>query len=269
LVFFLASTLAWLRWGKTNKREDLLRTWLLALGVVNLAGVTIELTQHLVGRDASVSDLFLNNVGCVVALAFGTRCQAPTAGWRIPVLRGAALALLAWALVPLYAALSDEYSAARAFPVLADFETPFQLSRWESDVELSVERVHVRFGEGAMRVPLSTDLYSTAGLRYFRGDWSGANSLAFCIYNPDPEPLELVLRVHDEWHDKHGQSYDERFNRAFTVENGWNDILVPISDIEAGPRNRRLNIRQIRGLSIFSVELPSPRTIVIDQLELR
>jgi hypothetical protein len=172
-------------------------------------------------------------------------------------------------LVPLIAALSDEFSASQAFPVLADFETPFQLSRWGSDVELSIEREFVRRGSGAMRVPLSTARYSTAGLQYFPGDWSAASSLAFSIYNPEPEPLDLVLRVHDEWHDTHGQSYHERFNQSFTIQSGWNDLIFPISDIEAGPRERMLNMSEIRGLSIFSVELPAPRTIVIDQLELR
>jgi hypothetical protein len=89
------------------------------------------------------------------------------------------------------------------------------------------------------------------------------------IFNPDPEPLQLVLRVHDEWHDKHEQSYDERFNTSFTVVTGWNDLVFPMSDIENGPRYRTLNLSEIRGLSIFSVELPAPRTIFIDQLELR
>jgi len=178
-------------------------------------------------------------------------------------------ALLIWAFTPLASAISDEYSASRAFPILADFETPFQLSRWESDVELSLEREIVREGTGAMRVPLSTARYSTASLQYFEGDWTGSSALAASIFNPDSEPLEIVLRVHDASHDERGQRYDDRFNTTFTLVTGWNDISMSIVYIANGPRSRTMNMEEIRGLSFFSVDLPSPRTIIIDQVELR
>lgn len=269
LVFFFLATAVWLQWDTSGEQRPTVRTWVLALGMVNLAGCLIEGAQYVLGRSPSISDLFLNNVGTILALTFVSLRRSSARSWRTAALFGAALALLAWSLIPILAALSDEYSASRAFPVLSDFETPFQISRWTSDVELSIEREHVRYGNGAMRVPLSTERYSTASLKYFPSDWSGASSLAVSIFNPDPEPLELHLRVHDRWHDDHGQSYDERFNRSFTVLTGWNDLVFPMSDIENGPRYRTLNLSEIRGLSIFSVELPSPRTIFIDQLELR
>ncbi len=269
LVFFFAATAVWLYWRRQSESAPGVRTWILVLVVVNLAGFAIEGTQHLLGRDAAATDLLLNNVGSLVALAlFAIRRDKPSLR-TVSVLRGAALALLLWSLVPLIAALSDELSASKAFPVLADFETPFQLSRWESDVPLSLERGIVRHGKGAMRVPLSTALYSTASLVYFPGDWRGTTAFAASIFNPESEPLELVLRVHDEWHDEHGQSYYERFNTTLKISTGWNDISVPIADILNGPSSRIMDVERIAGLSFFSVELPSPRTIIIDQVELR
>jgi hypothetical protein len=128
LAFFLVATVAWLRWGRPEAHRDGARTWVLALVAVNVAGVVIEGSQYLVGRSASASDLFLNNVGAFVALSLFAVRTGTTRELKVTMLRGAALALLIWSLVPLYAALSDEYSASKAFPVLADFETPFQLS---------------------------------------------------------------------------------------------------------------------------------------------
>jgi len=269
LAFFLAATLAWLTWRGKGTRSSFLRTWLLVLVTVNLAGCAIEGIQSLIGRSPSLSDLFLNNVGALIALGYRAVDRESSAPWKLRLLRGTVFALLIWAFTPLASAISDEYSASRAFPILADFETPFQLSRWESDVELSLEREIVREGTGAMRVPLSTARYSTASLQYFEGDWTGSSALAASIFNPDSEPLEIVLRVHDASHDERGQRYDDRFNTTFTLVTGWNDISMSIVYIANGPRSRTMNMEEIRGLSFFSVDLPSPRTIIIDQVELR
>lgn len=268
LLFFLFATLAWLRWDRNGAHWSNLRTWAFTLMVVNLTGLLIEGAQHVLGRDASASDLFLDNVGAVVALAFFARCKDAPTNLKV-VLRGMAVALLVWSLVPFFAALSDEFSASRSFPMLSDFETPFQLSRWESDVVLSFENDTVRKGDGALRVPLSTARYSTASLQYFPGDWSGTSLLAASVFNPDREPLELVIRVHDRWHDEHGMRYDDRFNRRFVISTGWNDLEIPVSDIASAPRERSMDLTKIEGLSFFSVELPRPRTIFIDQVELR
>jgi len=269
VAFFFAATLAWIKWGWSSRSGSYVRLWVLALGCVTVIGICVEGMQALFGRSAALSDLFRNLVGAVLALAFWGVGGKWKATWMRPALRSVALLILVVALSPLAVALSDEISASRTFPVLSDFETPFQLSRWTSDVVLTIERNTVREGDGALKVPLSTARYSTASLQYFPGDWSGTSLLEASIFNPDERPLELVIRVNDEWHDKHGMRYDDRFNRVFTIAAGWNYLAIPIADIVAAPRDRAMDLTRIEGLSFFTVELPEPRTIFIDQVALR
>ena len=269
VAFFFAATVVWIKWGWRDKARSSFRLWAIVLMCVALIGLGIEGVQAMLGRSAEPSDLLRNLVGAVLALTLLGIDRSRFSGWMLTAIRAVAVLLLLGALSPLFVALSDEISAARAFPVLSDFETPFQLSRWESDVVLSVEKDIVREGTGALRVPLSTARYSTASLEYFPGDWRDASVLLASVFNPDQHPLELVLRVHDDWHDEHGQSYSVRFNTVFTITSGWNDLRVPLSDIKAGPRDREMDMSQIAGLSFFTVELATPRTIFIDQLELR
>jgi len=269
VAFFFAATVVWIKWGWRSKTESSVRLWSLVLVCVTLIGLGVEVVQVLLGRSGDFSDLLRNIVGAVLALAFLGTDVTRQARWTQTALRAAALLLLLGAVSPLFLALSDEISASRAFPVLADFETPFQLSRWDSDVVLSVERDTVREGAGALRVPLSTARYSKASLEFFPGNWSGASVLLASVFNPDPQALTLNLRVHDEWHDEHGQSYADRFNSKFTITAVWNDLRIQISDIEVGPRDRVMDLSKIAGLSFFTVELAEPRTIFIDQVVLR
>ncbi|MFC1639136.1 hypothetical protein ACFL3B_00045 [Gemmatimonadota bacterium] len=269
VAFFFAATLVFIKWGWRAKAGSYVRLWALTVAGVTLIGLGVEGMQAQLGRSAEPSDLLRNLVGAVLALAFFGTDGTRLARWMLTASRAAAILLLLGAVSPLVVALSDEIAASRAFPVLSDFETPFQLSRWESDVVLSVERNTVRAGTGALRVPLSTARYSKASLEFFPGDWSGASVLLASVFNPDTRAMPLNVRVHDEWHDEHGQSYADRFNSVFTITAGWNDLRIPLSEIAAGPRERMMDLSQIAGLSFFTVELPEPRTIFIDQVELR
>jgi hypothetical protein len=63
--------------------------------------------------------------------------------------------------------------------------------------------------------------------------------------------------------------YDDRFNRLFVITTGWNDLEIPMSEIASAPRGRTMDLTRIEGLSFFTVDLERPRTIFIDQVELR
>lgn len=269
VVFFFAATVVWIKWGRRGTVGNSVRGWVVVLASVAVIGLGIEGVQVLIGRSGEFSDLLRNLVGTVLALAFFAPDGGLQVGWARTTVRVVAMVLLIVASVPLLVALADEISASRAFPVLADFETPFQLSRWESDGTLSVERDIVRNGRRALKVPLSTARYSKVNLQFFPGDWSQVSVLLASVYNPHPDPLDLNLRIHDEWHDKHGQRYSDRFNRVFTISSGWSDLMIPIDDIATGPTDRLMDLSKIAGLSFFTVELTEPRTIIIDEVALR
>jgi hypothetical protein len=269
VVLFFLMALVWIRSQEAPSNRSDLRMWCEILIAAAVLGIGIETVQSLVGRSREVGDVWRTVLGASLALAFGSPSGRHRALWIRLSARLATATLLLTALLPLARALMDERAASRAFPVLADFETPFQLDRWESDVDLSIETEIVRDGSGALRIPFSTERYSRASLKHFPGYWRGRVALRASIFNPGPDPLTLHLRVHDIWYIDLGQSYAQRFNRRFDLNSGWNDLEVSLADIAAGPAKRTLDLERIRGLSFFTIDLPQPRAIVLDQLELR
>ena len=72
---------------------------------------------------------------------------------------------------PVYQSLDDEWVARKQFPVLADFETPFEQTRFSDVHQVQREQNIVRHGRYALRVQLSTVHYSGISLFYFPHDW--------------------------------------------------------------------------------------------------
>jgi VanZ family protein len=152
------------------------RTFALVFILVFAVGLVVELLQmQSGGRTPDPADLVRNQLGCLLAFAL----FAPP-DWRwTRLLRLGVAVLLVLALWPLSRALIDETLAARQFPVLADFETPFETRRWVHPSQLHTQSGTVRHGERAARVQLTTARYSGVSLFHFPGDWRGYRWLRF------------------------------------------------------------------------------------------
>ena len=158
--------------------------------------------------------------------------------------------------------------AENQFPVLSDFETPFEIDRWAGDAEFVADRSMAFHGKSSLKVQLNTSTYSGVGLKYFLRDWQGYRVIEFSIYNPSSEPLKMICRVHDRQHTRGPELYEDRFNRSYLLTKGWNPIAIDLEEIARAPKNRRMNMSQIQGISIFAVQLPQPRIIHLDYIRL-
>ena len=241
------------------------RTFALVFALVFAVGLVVELLQmQSGGRTPDVADLVRNQLGCLLAFAL----FAPS-GWRwTRPLRLGVAGLLVLALWPLSRALIDETLAARQFPVLADFETPFETWRWVHPSQLRTQSGIVRHGERAARVQLTTARYSGVSLFHFPGDWRGYRWLRFSVYNPREEPLELNCRIHDARHREHRNEFHDRFNQQFRLQQGWNDLVVDLDRVRTAPRGRSMDLGRIEGFGLFVVQQPRPLTIVLDHVVL-
>lgn len=92
--------------------------------------------------------------------------------------------------------------------------------------------------------------------------------LKFRVYNPISEPLEITCRVHDWQHIRGPELYSDRFNQAYQLNQGWNSIKIDFKELSNAPESRRMDISQIQGVGIFSVQLPQPRIIYLDYIRL-
>nr|WP_240193590.1 VanZ family protein [Desulfobulbus alkaliphilus] len=237
--------------------------------VVFLVGLLVEYLQLLVnGRAPDPFDLLRNQLGCLLAFALVTRPPLFSRHrWQV-LFRGVVLVLLAITLWPLTKAVFDERLAVAQFPVLSDFETPFERFRWMDPRQLREEKEQVRHGRKSVRVQLSTAKYSGVSLFHFPGDWRGYQTLHFSVYNPLTENLELHCRVHDLLHRTSGAGFHDRFNQRFSLAPGWNDLVVSLEAVKNAPRERSMDMSRIHGFGLFVVQQPDPLALYLDHVYL-
>jgi len=232
-------------------------------------GFAIELVQ--LGPDnrtPDLADIIRNFVGCLFAFAFLAPSRSTLPKRNLRLLQGITILALLIEFFPLTKALIDEEIAREQFPVLADFETPFESDRWTGGAKISIDHETARHGKSSLLIRLTTAQYSGVALKYFPGDWRGYSLLQFSVFNPSSAPLSVVCRAHDSLHFKNGGEYNDRFNKSFVIDPGWNDIEIPLENIANAPKNRQIEMSEIQGLGIFTVRLPKPKTIKIDYLRL-
>jgi len=250
------------------RRVSLLRQWATVLAFCIVAGGVTEGIQSVSGGDASIGDFVRDILGGVLALCW---CRPALTG--LPrsmrhLARGASLSLLLVALLPLIVSASDEWMARVRFPVLSDFETPFEADRWESDARFAIDRSEASHGEASLRVDMDTSLYSGVALVHFPRNWTGYRYFRMEVLNPSPDQVDLNCRLHDGQHERRGPTYTDRYNTAFRLRPGWNSLRIDLADVARAPAGRRMDMADIRGLIVFCSRLPAPHTIFIDDVRL-
>ncbi len=220
------------------------------------------------GNDKMFSwlDVFRDVSGGSVVLCWRMAYSATRLKIRFLIVLGTGLVLLN--LLPIGMVAFDVYSAYKSFPLLAGFESRFELERWAGDASLRQDDFVAIQGKYSAKVELTTKQYSGVSLHYFPGDWSGWNRLVFSVYNPGAL-LELHYRVHDNLHRGDNQTYDNRFNGSTVLQSGWNEVIISMDDILNGPRGRQMDLTKIRGFGIFVIRQSENRTIYLDNVCLR
>ena len=233
---------------------------------VFIAGIAVEgLQMCFDGRTSDIQDVLRNQLGCLLTLAFvDTGRKKLSRKVRLP-LQGSVVVLVVAAMFPLGRAAIDECIALKQFPLLSDFETPFEKGRWQEREYLSVSSDVARYGEHSLKVQLTTETYSGVGLVYFPGNWEGFENLYISVFLNEEGPLDLVCRVHDS---HHSNEYTDRFNKKFILVKGWNDLVISLTDIQRAPVNRQMDMSTIENLKLFVVRQKKEKIIYIDRVYL-
>jgi len=257
ILFFLLVLLAWdgrplarLRWPAR----------LAVVGVLMLAlGAGIEVVQGLTGRDAQLRDVAADMAGAAIGLALLAALRGPGRAARAAA-AGSGLLLLVVVLWPLARTALDSLAAWRSFPVLSDFETPWETDRWRPHrAELRLDAACARHGRAGLRIRYLPGRYPTVTLKDFPADWRAWQALSFSLYNPGDRPLPMELKVYDRAHHGGRGGWADRFNRELQVAPGWTDWRIPLSEIRSAPAGREMDMSQIDSLSLF---VHSPRVAV-------
>ncbi len=245
--------------------RPILTKFFFLLVIVGLA-CGIEFLQTLSpDRESSLQDILLGLAGGVLVLLWKSFGRVRTAG---KIILGSCWAgIIIICLLPLLLTLYDEFRAWRDFPILADFESSLELSRWENKDSIKRVREPVKHGDFALKVSLTTTKYSGIEMRYLPQNWTTARALTFSVHNPGEEVV-LHFRIHDWKHQGEDQQYTNRLNGRTNLASGWNTITVPIEEIVNGPKDRQMDLAHIRGLGFFVVEQPHERVLYFDEVQL-
>ena len=219
-------------------------------------------------RTADIFDVIRDLVGTLVAISFFAPTNKTAPKPYLRTIQILTIFMVVFAVFPFVKAFSDEFLARNHFPVLSDFETPFEIDRWTGDAKLSIDdAVHFN-GGSSLKVALNTSKYSGAILKYFPGNWSNYKYLRLNIFNPRKEPLKIICRIHDRRHTDGNQAYDDRFNKNYVLNDGWNLIEIPLKEVVNAPKDRKLNLKEVQEIGIFVYRLPRPWVIYIDNVSL-
>jgi VanZ family protein len=266
LLFFVWGSLL-LTW-KPVREAPPARQWGIAILFCVVGGVVTEGIQFLVGGDASLGDLLRDQVGGVIALSWVSPSSHILSRGRRRMVRGLSVVLLLVASLPLAVAVADEGIARAQFPLLADFETPFEKDRWEGGARASVDRSVSRHGNASLRVEMEPSLYSGISLVYFPRNWKNYHFLRLEVFNPASEEIPITCRIHDRRHEEGEQAYEDRFNRTLLLRPGWNGLGIDLSEVAGAPHSRKMDLGEIRGLGLFATKLSAPRTVFVDYVRL-
>jgi VanZ family protein len=264
LAFFML-----MGWGLSRlpdlARRPFLYQFLIITCAVLLVGGMIELIQPYFGRTASWRDLGIDLLGGLIGIMFLAPSRRSLSREHLACGQIAVVAVGIMVFYGPIVTLWDIRQASKEFPVLGDFETCLETRRWSSgEIDKGIDR----HGESSLKVSLGTGKYAGTTLERSFGDWRGYSTFAFSIYNPDPGPLVITVSIRDEEHFRRGGEYHDRFNRVFTIEQGWNDVYIPIADIENAPSARRLELNHLSEVVIFTVDPPAPRVMYLDYVRL-
>jgi hypothetical protein len=247
--------------------------YLTVFGVAILLGLMTEIAQRYTGRDASSTDLMTDALGAagflLVFAVFDRAHRQPVRARPMLVVSGiAAFVLLCWPLVLAARAYVDR---ARGFPLIVDFTegigTPFiSAHNSRADVVSVPERWAAAEGEQALRIELAGTDWPGIEIAEPAPNWMGRRNLAIELINPRPFVLGISMRIDDR---KHNYEFDDRYNASFELPPLERTTLrIPIEEIEAAPRSRTLDLRNVARILIFRREALSGETIYLVRAKL-
>jgi hypothetical protein len=225
-------------------------------------GFLSEVIQMPLARDASWEDVAADAVGTILALAVYAFFEGRSRfhrGHRVVA------ALVACVCVAIYVLPIVRMARAYVhrngeFPVLADFHSRIELY-WT--VSIGVNRQIV---DDALDVDLVAESFPGVSFHEPVPDWRGYQTLVVDVENPDPEPLNLGLRVHDRLHKR---AFSDRYNRHFELAPRERRTLkIPLEDIRHGPRNRLMDMAHIADVTLFRGAPKGSRKLRIYSLRL-
>jgi len=265
-LFFLGWHLLYLLHQRLSS-FDFFRQLAFLLGATLVGSGVVEGMQGFIaGKSLSMGDILGDVAGAMLYLSFRYKRQ-----WaRYFPLHGMALLLAGIVFWPFFCSLFDEILARHQFPLLADFETPFEKSRFEGKSGSGARSDEQAFhGRHSLRLSLRPGPWSGMTLKYFPSDWQGYIHLHFSVFNPNEQPVSLEVWIRDTVHEQGKKPYNDLFSRIIDVPAGsWTEVRISLDEVQQGPHGREMDLGQITGIGFFVDKEKNPLTLYLDTIRL-
>jgi len=150
--------------------------------------------------------------------------------------------------------------------LLCDFEAESELDQfcWRCGQLFSLSGEHATHGRRALRLWMAPARHTGLLSGVARRDWSGFRALCLDVYNPQPQPLQLTVRIDDRpWR----PPYCDRYERPFSLAPGPNLVRIPLETLVTSGTGRPLELSNI-WLFYLYLHLESPTVLYLDYLRL-
>ncbi|MBV1871171.1 MAG: VanZ family protein [Gammaproteobacteria bacterium] len=257
-----------------NKKLTVLKYF----GSIVVLGMVIEIVQWVTGRNASFSDLRKDTLGALlIYLCFYFRdIKSRPIRWVSWVV---ALLWLGFESQPVTEAAIDRWRMNASMPVLADFETQAELTRWNggrfqrAEMERdfpseSISDYSPNTINHALMVSFHTDGYSGIVGDGLHSDWRGFKALKMDINNPSAAFLKLNIKIEDRVSMGKDRSYQNRYNGMYTLQPGDNEVRISLDAVSNAPHSRVIDLGDVARLSLFFNNAPQKGHIYIDNVTL-
>jgi VanZ family protein len=266
ILLFALGSYIFVRDVKILSRQSFFTQLIIIFILSIILGITTEYMQVKFHRTPDIADVGRDLVGSLLAVAFFSPSRKNISSSLRIIIQVLLIILFIYQLIPFSRSLADEIIARYQFPILSNFETPFEIDRWGPQSHISVSENVAIEGSRALQIKLTTAKYSGVFFKYFPCNWKNHSTLHVNIINPDTSEFMLVCRIEDRWHEMFDFAYNDRYNHRFKIHSGLNTLLISLTEVITAPEVRKMDIKNITQIGFFSSHLPHSRIIYIDNV---
>lgn len=151
--------------------------------------------------------------------------------------------------------------------VLFDFESDSELDQlvWKCHTVYSLSSEHTTHGTKSLKMELYPSNYPGMTAELKKNDWRGYSALLFDVFNPQEMDLAVTVRIDDK---KDYPDYNDRCNQGFVLKPGMNRMSIPLDTVITSRTHRKMDLKNIYRLMIFTGDLREKIVLYLDYLRL-
>lgn len=252
--------------------------YLLAFLFSSGAGMAVEFMQMFGSRDADMGDILRNELGILIFLGvYLTRDKNVfddmnylQKRWR-SILKVLLVVITILSVSPVFLWGGAYFHRANSFPLICDFDSYWDSMFWEIN-EVGIEITDVsdkwpnKTNSKAASLTFVAEICSGFGIVEPERDWSKYKTFAFDIYSSNLTPVNLSLRIEDQYHNS---EFSDRFGRTMIINPGLNNIEIPLFDIEASPIGRKLDLKSVGAIHFFAYKPKVSFSLYLSNIRLK